>query len=206
MTGTPDGEESRALTPRDPGAIGDPYERQYMKGEGAVLHRDRMVAGKVFNLFLLAVGSVSIGVPLLAGAPWVTTLLSASILAMVWLFFGVLRTTVSERSVNVQYGLIGPRIPVQAITALEVVDYDWTQYGGWGIRRGPEGWMYNMMGDGGRAVRIEWTDAKGRSKVTFVGTRGADRLGEAIERARATLPPGHGLDAIEDGRSRPPTS
>ena len=41
-----------------------------------------------------------------------------------------------------------------SIESATAVDYKWTRYGGWGIRRGRDGeWLYNMPGDGGKAVR-----------------------------------------------------
>jgi hypothetical protein len=86
----------------------------------------------------------------------------------------------------VQYGLFGPRIPVRDIERCEAIDYDWKQYGGWGIRYGRDGSVaYNMMGDGGRAVKIVHRSAKGKSKTVLVASRDPERLAAAIQQARA---------------------
>lgn len=187
-------DESKALATRP---TGDLYERKFMSGDAPVLYRDRMVAGKKFNLFLVAIAAFAVGYPALMGAPIAATLPALPILAMVWIFFGVLRTTVSSETLKIQHGLFGPTIPIASIESAQAIDYDWKAFGGWGIRRGKEGWMYNMMGDGGRAVRIKWRDAKGKSKVTFVGTRTADQLAAAIDQARTALPPAEAQAALE---------
>ena len=51
-------------------------------------------------------------------------------------------------------------------------------------------WIYNMPGDGGRAVRIRWRNAKGKAKVTLIGTKEPEALADAIARARRALPAG----------------
>jgi hypothetical protein len=112
-------------------------------------------------------------------------LISLPILFAVWMLFSVLRVTVSEGRVNVQYGVFGPTIPMHAIESAEATRYDWKKFGGWGIRRSRDGeWIYNMPGDGGRAVRIVWRDAQGNRKVTLVGSREPEALAKAIHRGR----------------------
>jgi hypothetical protein len=190
MADTDDGDE-RALARRDETevATADAYERAYMKGEGLVLYRAKQRSPWQMTALLAAVGVVSMW-PLVLGAPgaWVSTAITLPILFLIWVLMGVLRVTVSQGTVDVQYGLFGPKIPITAIEAAAPTEYKWTTVGGWGIRRGPGGsWVYNMPGDGGRAVRIEWRDAKGRKKVTIIGSRNNHELFKAIEQARRSL-------------------
>src|SRR5690606_24744972 len=120
------------------------------------------------------------------------------LVALVWLLFAVLRVTVSEGQVNVQYGLFGPKIPIAAIEAAEIVEFDWKRVGGWGIRRSFAGeWIYNMPGDGGRLVRIVWRDLRGRRRVTQVGSPRADELLRQIQGAQKALPPGARAPALK---------
>jgi hypothetical protein len=106
-----------------------------------------------------------------------------------WALFSVLRFTISERAVVVQYGLFGPTIPIESIESAEAVDYDWKKFGGWGIRRSLDGeWMYNMPGDGGRALRIVWTDKHGERRITGIGMPAPEPAAAAIAQARRALP------------------
>ena len=177
-------DEEKALVRADSRHV-DAYERDYM-GEGTVLYRDKMVAGTRLNVLLGALALFTIGVGAVQGAV-LSSLAGLPILALVWLLFGVLRVSVTDAHVNVQYALWGPKIPIAAIESATAIKYKWTSFGGWGIRRGAEGWMYNMIGDGGNAVKIVWSD-RGERKVTFVGTRTADELARQIQRAQRALP------------------
>jgi hypothetical protein len=187
-------DEERALARRDEVglATADPYEREYMKGEGLVLYRAKQRTPWQMTALLAAVGIVSL-LPVIVGAPgaWLSAMMTLPVLFLVWALFAVLRVTVSQGTVDIQYGLFGPKIPIAAIEAVAPTEYKWTTVGGWGIRRGPGGsWVYNMPGDRGRAVRIEWRDAKGRRKVTLVGSKDHHELAKVIERARRALPAG----------------
>lgn len=168
-------------------SLPDAFEREYMKGEGMVRYRDKMVAGKKMNYILGAVAAF-MAVTSIASGSFAGALLGLPILFLTWLLFGVLRVTVSERSVDVKLGLFGPRIPMEAIESARAIDYKWTSVGGWGIRNAPGGWMYNMPGDEGRATKIVWRDPKGKKRVTYVGTRTATELADAIAQGRAALP------------------
>jgi hypothetical protein len=191
MTDDADGERERALAVRERGDV-DAYEREYMKGEGLVLHRERHAAPRWLQALLLAPG-IGMTLPLVLGIPgaWVASAIALPIVALMWVLFSVLRVGVSEGSVKIQYGLWGPTIPIASIETLEIKTYEWTKFGGWGIKRSAEGeWMYNMPGDGGNAVRIVWKDAKGRRAVTWIGTQDSTALAAAIMKARRALPPG----------------
>lgn len=184
--------EERALVRSEGSAVADAYEREYMKGQGVVLHRAKQRVPWPMTAMLGGLGVVAL-LPLLLGQPgaWLGALISLPILFVVWMLFAVLRVTVSEGSVDIQYGLFGPSIPTAAIESAEPTTYRWTRFGGWGIRRGPGGeWIYNMPGDQGRAVRVTWRDAKGRRRVTLIGSAEPQALADAIASARRSLPAG----------------
>lgn len=178
---------------RDGGArAADDYEARYMAGEG-VIYRDKIKAPKkFFLLFLLPtlIQAVTFSTVAIAGKPLPLSVIAivpitALLMMLLGLLFAVLRITVTLREVHVQYGLFGPKIPVASIEDCKAVKYDWKDYGGWGIRRGADGsWAYNMVGDAGRAVRIEWVDAKGKKNVTLVASPDPEALARAIQQAR----------------------
>ncbi len=189
--------EPKDLVPLDVARPPDLYERKYMTGDGVVLYRDKARAPwpwhAIFGASMLAV----LGSAVVVGQAW-TLALSLPVLATLWLFFAVLRVTVSERSVRVQYGLFGPTIPTAAIESARATTYDWKQFGGWGIKRRLDGaWIYNLPGDGGRAVEVVWRDARGKRRVTFIGTRQAEAMAVQIDHARA-------LPAAPSGPALPP--
>lgn len=167
----------------------DAYEAEYMRGEGMVLYRDKSRAPKSLHAIFAALTLLTIGSAFAGPGAWIGTAITLPMMVMVWLLFSVLRVTVSEGHVNVQYGIFGPKIPISAIESLEPVEYDWKRFGGWGIRVNAQGeWIYNMPGDGGRAVRIVWRNRKGKTKVTYVGSLQSQRLAKQISRARALGP------------------
>ena len=168
------------------GRAPDLYERAYMPGEGTVLYRDKRAAPwQMHTLFAAIAGLYGL---LAVVQPW--ALVALPFLLVLWLLFAVLRVSVSEGHVNVQFGLFGPRIPIAAIESAELISYDWKGYGGWGIRRpGERVWAYNMPGDGGQAVRVVWHDAQGQ-RTTVIGSSHAERIVEAIAAAREASPAG----------------
>lgn len=98
------------------------------------------------------------------------------------LSFAVLRSVVTEKHLNVKYGLWGPEILLSSITACRVVEYDWTKFGGWGIRRGAGGaWAY--VPGPGDVVEIEY-DADGETKTVQIGAEDPRKLALEINRAR----------------------
>ena len=183
--------DDRELAPLEPGRLPDPYERDYMQGEGMVLYRDKTSSPWQLHAAFGAIAAVMITLTILVPGGWVSTAIGLPLVGVLWLLFSILRVTVSQGHVNVQLGLFGPKIPIAAIESVEALDYDWKQFGGWGIRLNAKGeWMYNLPGDGGRAVKMVWRDRKGRRKVTYVASRENEQLAAAIERARKALPPG----------------
>ena len=188
------GDEEKALAKAE-GTGTDAYERKYMAGEGTVLYRGKSRSHWSLSTVILGSAAVCV-IPAIFGAEGglLIAAIGAPLLLAIWMLFLVLRVTVSEGLVNVQFGVFGPKIPVEAIKSAEYRQYDWKKFGGWGIRRSLDGeWMYNMPGDGGNAVRIEWTD-NGTDKVTWVGTKDAKNVAAAIATARKALPAGDGGD------------
>lgn len=163
----------------------DPYAAKYMSGGGGALYFAKLTAPRVFHLLFLLPILVSTGSALLAHAPFFVPLLTLLPLLLVWALFSTLRISVTRKEVHVQYGLFGPSIPIEAIESCEACDYDWKQYGGWGIRYGRDGSVaYNMLGDGGRAVRITYKKGK-KTKKVLLAAKDPERLATAIQQARA---------------------
>lgn len=187
--------EPKDLVPVEAGRTPDLYERKYMPGEGVVLYRDKRRAPWQLQALFAASGLSVLIATIASGQLWALAI-GLPPLLIVWLLFAVLRVTISEGHVNVQYGLFGPKIPISAIEKVEAISYDWKTYGGWGIRyAGHREWMYNMPGDGGRAVRITWRDARG-TRITAVGNRHAETLVSAIRQAQTALPASPAMPAL----------
>jgi len=188
------------LAVREVDRVPDAYESEYMRGEGMVLYRDKTRSPWQLHAICGAVAAMMIGTAIAMPAAWLGSVFGLVIISFVWLLFSVLRVTVSEGHVNVQLGLFGPKIPIPAIESVEALEYDWKEFGGWGIRLNIKGeWMYNLPGDGGRAVRIVWRDRKGKRKVTYVASRNSEQLAATIERALAALPAGQSRAALPEG-------
>lgn len=163
----------------------DPYVAKYMSGPGGALYFAKLTAPRFFHAIFLLPLLVSVGSALVAHAPLFVPLLSVIPLFLVWILFSALRISVTAKEVHVQYGLFGPRIPVEAIESCEPCDYDWKQYGGWGIRYGRDGSVaYNMLGDGGRAVRITYKKGTKTQKL-LLAAKDPEVLATAILQARA---------------------
>jgi hypothetical protein len=102
--------------------------------------------------------------------------------AFLSLSFAVLRTVVTDEAVIVKYGLFGPEIDLASITACKVLDYEWTRFGGWGIRRGLGGvWAY--VPGPGKVVELEYRE-DGETKRVQIGAADAPKLAQEIDRAR----------------------
>jgi hypothetical protein len=179
----------KQLAPVDARVVADEYERDYMRGEGMVLYRDKTRSPWQLHAIIGTVATMMIASAIFAPGGWIGAAVGLPLLTLIWLLFSVLRVTVSQGHVNIQLGLFGPKIPIPAIESAEPLAYDWKQFGGWGIRLNRQGeWMYNLPGDGGRAVKIVWRDRKGRRKVTYVASREAEQVAHAIAQAQAALP------------------
>lgn len=176
--------EPSALAP-----AADAYEAEYMSGGGQVFHRSKVIARKL-AVILLSLG-VLMGVFSVASFAFAPVFASVMILAgaLFTIFCGlglsVLRTHVTSEELHVQYGLWGPRVPIVAITACNVIPYDWKRFGGWGLKRSVDGtWAYTpTLVD--RVVSIGWTDDKGKTKKAVFAAKDPDAVVAAVRRARA---------------------
>jgi len=175
----------------------DELEARHMEGGAAVVHRDKKVSRGLAALvavpgFLtivlaayLAFANATASKPVPADAlPFVVGAIATLGVALVVMgvMFGVVRTVVTQHEVNVKFGLWGPRISLASIRSVKVVDYDWTKFGGWGIRRAMDGtWAY--VPGGKRVLEIRFVeDAKER--CVLVGCENPDETARQIERAR----------------------
>ncbi|MBN9166783.1 MAG: hypothetical protein BGO98_32900 [Myxococcales bacterium 68-20] len=171
----------------------DAFEAKYMHDGTRVLHRDKRVSRKM--ALLLAVPGLfilfqAISVPLFNDAStrpmprsivpfWTIGMgLLAVIFFLLAILFGVLRFVVTERAIHVKYGLWGPTIPLESVISCRVVDYDWTKYGGWGIRRGADGsWAY--VPSSGSVVEIVYRDGV-KEKTVVLGAADPHALARSI--------------------------
>jgi hypothetical protein len=176
-----------------PAPAPDAYQASYM-GEGA-LYYDKIRAPLAFHLIFLLPLLGALGAGIAAASVGATGAIVASlapilILLVAWILFSVLRVSVTRDEVFIQYGLVGPRIPVRDIERCAAVSYDWKRYGGWGIRYGRDGSVaYNMMGDQGRAVEIVYRKGDKEAKV-LVASPDPVRLAAAVNHARAQVAAG----------------
>ncbi len=173
-----------------PGRADDDYERAYMT-HGNVRFRDKLVASKLFHALMGRSGVGLIGAAVAAWGANGDTLAAGVFLAGAaasvgtWGLFSGLRITVTDDNIIVQYGLLGPTIPLESIESIESVDYHWTRAGGFGIRLGMDGSIvYNMMGDRGKAVKIVWRNKYGIKRKHVLSSTNPDAMVNAIEAAR----------------------
>lgn len=130
---------------------------------------------------------------LVLGKPWgdqpmsdVGLVISAVIafafsLGFLW-FFLLLALTVEVRDdcVHIHFKPLKRRtVQYRDITKVEACDYrPIVHYGGWGIRRGRKGWVYNVSGN--RGVRLDFDDGT----RLLIGSQRSVELAAAIETER----------------------
>ena len=184
----------------------DDYQTKYMGGAD-ILYQSKAKAPAGFTLLLFLpvfLQALIFSIVALAKVPphghqqpmpvWAYPLMLLPTLLFcggLWTLFSVLRCTVTSAHVHIQYGLFGPKIPLEKIEMCEAVHYDWKQYGGFGIRKSFDGsTMYNMMGDQGRAVRIRWKKENGAEATTLVSAQDPEAFVRAVMKAKgvATSP------------------
>lgn len=168
----------------------DGYEGQYMAGGGGtVLRRDKVV-GRRFQFWMAVpalwclLGTILTFSGLLGPATWVGVMLGVltAFFAFLWATLSVIRTVVSDREVFVQYGLWGPRVPIERVRSCRVVDYDWASYGGWGMKRSPDGtWAYVISN--GKVVELTWQAEDGIEKKALFSADDAVATVTAIHKA-----------------------
>jgi hypothetical protein len=175
----------------------DAFEESEMHDGSPIVRRDKLVSRRMAALLSgTGILPIAIGIfvafandssqkPLPAAAlPFVVAALLTMGVAfgVMGIMFGVLRTVVTKKAVHVKYGLWGPTIPLEAIESVRVVDYDWTEYGGWGIRIGKDG-SRAYVPRSGPCVQLVYKDG-GTSKRVLVGGEDAAATVAAINEAR----------------------
>jgi hypothetical protein len=127
---------------------------------------------------------------LVLGEPWgdrplsdiALVLVSSTVIlfsgGMIYLFYTLrLITEVRPEGLYIRfYPLHSKTIPYQRITSCQTRSYKpLSEYGGWGIKYGPSGWAYNVMGNRGVQVVL----ASG--KRILIGSQRAEELERAIK-------------------------
>lgn len=179
---------------------GDAFEESEMHDGAPVVRRDKLVSRGMTALFfgsgllpmlvalLVALTNSTSAKPLPpAVMPVVVALFAAFGMAM-WLggiVFGVLRTVVTKQAVHVKYGLWGPTIPIEAIESARVIDYDWTEFGGWGMRIG-KGGARAFVPRNGPCVELVYRDGDKKKRV-LVGAENAAATVASIQEAQTQV-------------------
>jgi len=144
------------------------------------------------------VGTVGAVVALVAPRLPMAGLPLVAVCAVTLLLFGALTVELSHDQLRLWFGLglVRRRIPLAGISAFRAVRNPW--YCGWGIRRGPTGWLWNVSGLD--AVELTFTDGR-RFRV---GTDEPGELVAALARVKgesASLPLSPASGAVEPERS-----
>lgn len=156
-----------------------------MAQQGNVIHRETQYSRQPW---LLAVILISVLISLVAFMAafqqsemsiWFLGLYSAgALLLLVFFWFSHLEIEVRTDGLFFRYlpfHLSFRKIPLEGVTKVEAVTYSpLRDYGGWGLRLGRGGRVYNPMGN--RGVRIDYTDGS----HILLGSNTPERLAEAI--------------------------
>jgi hypothetical protein len=134
-------------------------------------------------LVLAALGAGSSGAPVsvvaLLGAA------AATLLTGFWLRRLALVTVVDDETITLQYrGLFKTRtIPISTVRDARPRTYrPIRDYGGWGIKFGPKGWVYNVTGRQGVQLVLSG------KRPLLIGSKRPDELAEAITSSEAYNP------------------
>jgi hypothetical protein len=160
-----------------------------------VVMRDKISMHPVFHVVIWTAIVAMIALILATAGPTVAAILPVLAGLAALSMTATLRTTVTQENVHIQYGFIGPTIPTASITSVKAVDYSWWKYGGWGIRYSllDQSWCYNMIGDGGKAVEIQYKK-NGKQKKILVASKQNALLADAILQAKIQAESGVTLD------------
>jgi hypothetical protein len=107
---------------------------------------------------------------------------AVTILFPVWFWIVKLVTEVDDTEIRAQFVFMWRtrHIPFTGIREAEAVTYrPIVDYGGWGIRRGANGWAYNVSGN--RGVRIQFRDGS----HFLIGSQRAEELERTIRERMA---------------------
>lgn len=188
---------------------GDAFEEAEMHDGSPIVHRDKLVSRGMTGIMLgggslpllvgilVALTNSTASRPVPPGAVPLVVALTAALSVALWItgiVFGVVRTVVTKQAVHVKYGLWGPTIPLDAIESARVVEYDWTEFGGWGLRIGKDG-ARAYVPQNGPCVELVYREG-GKTKRLLVGAAEASRTVRAIEEARGRV------RIADDGSSR----
>lgn len=173
----------------------DAYESAYMGADEHVVMRDKISMHPVFHVVIWTAIVAMIALILATAGPTVAAILPVLAGLAALSMTATLRTTVTQENVHIQYGFIGPTIPTASITSVKAVDYSWWKYGGWGIRYSllDQSWCYNIIGDGGKAVEIQYKK-NGKQKKILVASKQNALLADAILQAKIQAESGVTLD------------
>lgn len=176
----------------------DDYQKRYMAGEGHGLMLDR-TRFKALAVRLGALGGVmmalatAIAVAAAVSDPSLFVVagliaVSGALMASSGLLFSVLRVSVTRDELHIQYGLTGPRIPIEDIVDVGVEAYDMWKYGGYGVKaRSIDGRLeraYSLPTAENRVVRVVWREGEKKKSAVFSSEQ-PDAVAAAIQRAMA---------------------
>jgi hypothetical protein len=172
----------------------DLYEREHL-GSGEAIHRERSSSRATFRLLggmsgllgLFSMGALAAG---FSGDPqgFGGAILMgglALVVAAAAVLGTVMRIVVTRTELRVQVGLVEQRVPLASITQLSVVPFGEAATRFRAIRRGAQ---FFAPSKGERVVVLEWTDADGKARTTFVANDQPEVLVDVLERARGAGP------------------
>ncbi len=166
--------------------IEDDYEKKFMGAED-IIYREKqtMPAWLRILVALMVMATLS---AISTGGLWLFALLPVYLVTGLLLFMmSSLRVTLTNEQLNIQYGLIGPEIPLSKIESAEPIKYSLLDSGGWGVRYSltKRSWIYNVMGDQGNAVQLKYRTKNEKQKTIIIGSTDAPQLLRAINAATA---------------------
>lgn len=168
--------------------MADAYERQYMQGSGAILHRQKVhtpawvvALTALLPATALAVMGLTAGgaamLPFLGGAALYATLMGGLMIALAG---G--RIAVSEGELHVQIGPFGPKIPIASIATCEVGPSGLRSYG-LGAQKLLDGTtIYKLLGDNARSALLTLRDGRKIVIVCPDGPALVAAVNEAMQR------------------------
>lgn len=166
--------------------MSDEYEDRFMDGARARYHEKHVARGLVAVMAVPTLFSLGIGVAVLFTPAWpgvFVALFAATVLTVSTLAWSTMRTTVTTTHLVVQYGTLGPSVPLEAIESAEIVSLGAFERAAFGAKyRGKDGWSYISPGQE-RGVRVRWRQGAELRQI-LVGAENADALASAIEEGR----------------------
>jgi len=111
----------------------------------------------------------------------VVSLIVFAVMLIVLVLFYCLRVIIDDDYLRISFGigLIRFRFKLNEIDAHSIVKNKW--WYGWGIRLGPDGWLYNIGGLDAILVKL------GDGRSVRIGTNAPDELNRALQQRLANL-------------------